>query len=58
MGLSFRKSFKIGPLLVTLSRRGIGASFGLGPLRIGRSAGRRTTRLKLPGGFSWRKSGG
>lgn len=35
MGWSFRKSFKLGPVRVNLSRRGVGASVGVKGARIG-----------------------
>ena len=44
----FRKSKRVGPFRLSLSRRGVGASIGFGPFRISRGADgkwRRTTRL-------------
>ncbi len=38
MGLIFRRSKSFGPLRLTLSKRGLGASIGAGPLRIGPGA--------------------
>jgi hypothetical protein len=40
VGVYFRKSKSLGPLRLNLSRRGIGASFGVRGLRIGKQAGR------------------
>ena len=56
MSLTFRRSKSFGPLRLTLSKRGLGASVGAGPLRIGRGAtGRRTLSLRLVKGLFWRK---
>jgi hypothetical protein len=56
MGLIFRRSKSFGPLRLTLSKRGLGASLGAGPFRIGRGAtGRRTTSVRLGRGLYWRK---
>jgi hypothetical protein len=56
MGLIFRRSKSFGPLRLTLSKRGLGASVGAGPFRIGRGAtGRRTTSIRLGKGLFWRK---
>ena len=56
MGLIFRRSKTFGPLRLTLSKRGLGASIGAGPFRIGRGAtGRRTTSVRLGKGLYWRK---
>ena len=44
----FRKSKRLGPLRLSLSRRGVGVSIGFGPFRFSRGADgklRRTTRL-------------
>jgi hypothetical protein len=35
MGLSFRKSFKLGPLRLNLSKSGVGASVGVKGARVG-----------------------
>jgi hypothetical protein len=56
MGLIFRRSKSFGPLRLTLSKRGLGASIGAGPFRIGRGVtGRRTTSVRLGKGMYWRK---
>jgi hypothetical protein len=56
MGLIFRRSKSFGPLRLTLSKRGLGASIGAGPFRIGRGAtGRRRTSVRLGRGLYWRK---
>ena len=58
MGLSWRKSKKLGPFRVSASRRGIGTSWGIGPFRRSRSAtGRRSWSIRLPFGFRWRGKG-
>lgn len=56
MGWQFRKSFGFGPLRINLSKRGVGASVGAGPFRIGRSAsGRNYGSASIPGtGISYR----
>jgi ADP-ribosylglycohydrolase len=58
MGWSYRKSIKVGPLRLNLSRRGVGVSTGAGPFRYSISpTGRRTRSLRIPGtGWSWRSS--
>lgn len=35
MGFSFRKSFKVGPVRLNLSKRGVGVSAGVKGLRVG-----------------------
>jgi hypothetical protein len=59
MGWSFRKSIRIGPVLVNLSRRGVGGSLGVKGLRTGIDArGRRYTRTTIPGiGLSHTRKG-
>ncbi|HZQ79168.1 MAG TPA: DUF4236 domain-containing protein [Acidimicrobiia bacterium] len=53
----FRRSKSFGPFRLTLSKRGLGASLGAGPIRVGRGAsGRRTTSVRLFKGLFWRKS--
>ena len=50
MGFLFRRSIRIGPVRLNISRRGIGASIGVRGLRTGvSSTGRRYTRVSLPG---------
>ncbi|MFI6387076.1 DUF4236 domain-containing protein [Nonomuraea sp. NPDC050547] len=57
MGLSYRKSIKLGPFRINLSRRGVGHSYGNRLFRVTRGPdGRRTVSVNLPGGFTWRKS--
>lgn len=44
----FRRTRSFGPLRLSLSRRGVGASIGFGPFRLSRGADgkwRRTTRV-------------
>jgi hypothetical protein len=56
VSLTFRRSKSIGPFRFTLSKRGLGASVGAGPFRVGRGAsGRRTTSVRLFKGLFWRK---
>ena len=56
MPFGFRKSFKLGPVRLTASKRGLSASTGFGPVRVTRSSrGRRTTTVRVPGtGLFWR----
>ncbi|MER7366532.1 DUF4236 domain-containing protein [Nonomuraea wenchangensis] len=57
MGWSYRKSIKVGPLRLNLSRGGVGHSWGNRLFRVTRRAdGRRTLSVNLPGGFHWRKT--
>jgi len=57
VSLMFRRSKSFGPFRLTLSKRGLGASLGAGPIRVGRGAsGRRTTSVRLFKGLFWRKS--
>jgi hypothetical protein len=50
MGWRYKRSLNFGPLRLNLSKRGLGASVGAGPLRIGRSAtGRRYRSIRIPG---------
>ncbi|MGH9177410.1 MAG: DUF4236 domain-containing protein [Acidimicrobiales bacterium] len=57
MPFTFRRSKKLGPLRLTVGKRGLSASTGVGPLRRGwSSAGRRSWSLRLPFGLGWRKS--
>ncbi|MEV1003191.1 DUF4236 domain-containing protein [Nonomuraea sp. NPDC050202] len=57
MGVSYRKSIKIGPFRLNLSNRGVGHSWGNRLFRVTRGAdGRRTVSVNLPGGFTWRKT--
>lgn len=59
--VGFRKSKKVGPFRFTLSKRGVSASAGAGPLRFGRGADgkyRRTVRLPGTGLYDTRVVGG
>ena len=57
MGLFLHHTVKLGPLRLTFSGRGVSASLGAGPLRVGRSRGRSTTAVRVPGtGWTWRSS--
>jgi hypothetical protein len=60
MGFGFRKSKKIGPVRVTLSKSGIGASIGVKGARVGIGAdGRKNVTLSVPGtGLSYRETSG
>ena len=56
MSLIFRRSKTFGPFRFTLSKRGVGVSGGVGPLRIGRGAtGRTSLTVRLLRGLFWRK---
>jgi hypothetical protein len=60
MGLSFRKSVKVGPFRLNFSTRGVGYSVGVRGLRTGvSSSGRTYTTVSVPGtGVSYRATGG
>ncbi|WP_248960359.1 DUF4236 domain-containing protein [Sphaerisporangium perillae] len=59
MGWSYRKSIKMGPFRLNLSRSGVGHSYGGRGFRVTKGAdGRRTITVNLPGGFHWRKTRG
>ncbi|MFG1873814.1 DUF4236 domain-containing protein [Sphaerisporangium sp. NPDC049003] len=59
MGWSYRKSIKMGPFRLNLSRSGVGHSYGGRGFRVTKGAdGRRTITVNLPGGFHWRKTMG
>ncbi len=50
MPFSFYKTFRLGPVLFTLSPRGLSVSLGHGGVRVGRGAsGRRFMRLNEGG---------
>ena len=53
MGFRFRRSVKVGPGRVTLSRRGLSGSIGAGGVRIGRSAEGYLSLALLGTGLSW-----
>lgn len=57
MGWIYKKSYKKGPFRTTVSRRGVGTSWGLSFFRIGVTAsGKRYLRITLPGtGLYWMK---
>lgn len=57
MGWIFRKSYRSGPFRTTVSRRGVGTSWGLSIFRFGVTAdGRHYLRITLPGtGLYWIK---
>ncbi|MCT9934640.1 DUF4236 domain-containing protein [Planotetraspora sp. A-T 1434] len=57
MGWSYRKSIKMGPFRLNLSRAGVGHSYGGRGFRVTKAAdGRRTVTVNLPGGFHWKKT--
>ncbi|NUT41311.1 MAG: DUF4236 domain-containing protein [Thermoactinospora sp.] len=57
MGLSYRKSFKLGPFRINLSNKGVGHSYGNKLFRVTHGPdGRRTVSLNLPGNLTWRKT--
>ncbi|WP_341849552.1 DUF4236 domain-containing protein [Actinomadura rifamycini] len=57
MGWHYRKSIRLGPFRLNLSRRGVGHSVGARGARYTRSAhGHRYLTLRIPGtGLSWRR---
>ncbi len=58
MGWRFRRTLNLGPLRGTLSKSGLGLSFGVPGIRLGVGPdGRRQLTLGFPGlGVSWTKS--
>ncbi|MFC5748786.1 DUF4236 domain-containing protein [Actinomadura rugatobispora] len=60
MGWHYRKSIKIGPFRLNLSRSGVGHSVGARGARYTRGAdGRKAVTLRVPGtGLSWRRTVG
>jgi len=55
VSLIFRRSKSIGPLRLTLSKRGLSLSARVSPFRVGLSAsGQRTASVRLFKGWSWR----
>lgn len=59
MGLSYRKSFKAGPIRITASRSGVSYSAKVGGTRVTKRAnGRVTTSTSLPGGLRYTTSSG
>jgi len=58
MGWSYRKSVRVGPFRVNLSKSGVGYSVGAGGFRVGQSAkGRRYSSFTIPGtGMTYRPS--
>ncbi|MGN6385371.1 MAG: DUF4236 domain-containing protein, partial [Verrucomicrobiota bacterium] len=58
MGWSYRKSVRVGPFRVNLSKSGVGYSVGTGGFRVGQSArGRRYSSFNIPGtGVTYRDS--
>lgn len=59
MGFYFRKSVRVGPFRVNVSKSGLGLSLGGGGFRLGSSPRRRRyTTFSLPGsGMGYRTSG-
>ncbi|MDP9404379.1 MAG: DUF4236 domain-containing protein [Actinomycetota bacterium] len=57
MGITWRKSKKLGPLRLTASKRGLGVSAGAGRARVGaHSSGRRSASFRLARGLRWFRS--
>ncbi|MEU7892917.1 DUF4236 domain-containing protein [Nonomuraea sp. NPDC049152] len=57
MGWHYRKSIKLGPFRIHLSRHGVGHSFGNRRFHVSTTPdGRRHLTLRLPGGFHLSKS--
>jgi Protein of unknown function (DUF4236) len=57
VGWSYRKSIKVGPFRLNLSRSGVGHSVGVRGARYTRTArGRKEMTFRIPGtGLSWRR---
>lgn len=57
MGWIYRKSYRMGPFRTSVSRRGVGTSWGLSFFRFGvTSDERRYLRVTIPGtGLYWMK---
>lgn len=51
MGFNFRKSIKIGPARINLSKSGVGYSVGAGGFRYTKRAGKKKKSEKKSGGF-------
>jgi len=51
MGIIFRKSIKLGPLRLNLSKRGASLTAKAGPASVNSRS--RRVRVNLPGPFSW-----
>ncbi len=51
MGIIFRKSIKLGPVRLNLSRRGVSTSVKAGPVSVNSRS--RRVRVNLPGPLSW-----
>lgn len=50
MGFNFRKSFKVGPIKLTASKKGLGVSAGVKGFRVSRGASKKTrATVSLPG---------
>lgn len=57
MGFNFRKSIKIGPARVNLSKSGVGFSIGTKNARVSRSAkGKTKASVSLGGGVTYSKT--
>jgi hypothetical protein len=57
MGFGFRRSKKIGPFRIGVSKSGLSASAGTKRVRVSRSTtGRGGTSINLGGGLRWFKS--
>ena len=58
MNFLFRKTFKIGPINLSISKTGVGISLGKGGVRIGANTnGRKQISASIPGtGITIRKS--
>jgi hypothetical protein len=55
MGFTFRKTIKLGPININLSKKGVGVSIGTGTLRL--STGTRGTQVSAGAkGITYRKS--
>lgn len=59
MSFGYRHSFRIFDWLkLNLNKKSVSGTARLGPVTHTRSStGRRSTSIRLPGGFTWRRSG-
>jgi hypothetical protein len=56
MGWNFRRGFSLGPFRINLSKKGVGASIGVGGVRVGHDArGRNYSQVSIPGTGIYRR---
>ena len=56
MGWTFRKAKTFGPFRVTVSKRGLGGSVGVGPVRVTKRADGGLQRTVTVGRTGWRNT--